>query len=85
MAKWFYAMPHRRIIDERLTPDFLRQMSRRYAVATVIQIAAAPVAIVAPRTGVGIGLLCVMYFLLPQPEPRYQPGEEPSPEEKTSA
>lgn len=84
MAKWFYAMPGRRIMNERLAPDFLRQMTRRYGVATLIQIAAVPVAVVAPRAGVTIGLLCVAFFLLPQPKPRYNPGEEPSAEEKLS-
>jgi uncharacterized membrane protein len=83
MAKWFYGMRDRRIMDERLAPDFLRQMTRRYGIATLIQIATVPVAIAAPRVGVAIGLLCVAYFLLPQPKPRYQPGQEPSVEEKT--
>ena len=85
MAKWFYGMSGgRRLMDERLAPDFLRQMTRRYGIATLIQIAAVPVVIVAPRAGIAMGLLCVAYFLLPQPKPRYKPGEEPSAEEKTS-
>jgi uncharacterized membrane protein len=84
MAKWLYALPYRRIIDERLAPDFLRQMTRRYGVATLIQIATIPAAIVLPRVGIAIALLCVVYFLLPQPQPRYKAGEEPSPEEKTA-
>ena len=58
-------------------------MTRRYGIATLIQIAAVPVAIAAPRVGVAIGLLCVAYFLLPQPKPCYNPGQEPSAEEKT--
>jgi uncharacterized membrane protein len=82
MAKWFYGMPGRRVMDERLAPDFLRQMTRRYGIATLIQIAAVPVAIAAPRVGVAITLLCVAFFLLPQPKPRYKPGEEPSAKEK---
>lgn len=85
MAKWFYAMPGRRIMDERLSPDFVRQMTRRYGVATLIQIAAVPLAIVAPTAAVTIGLLCVGFFLLPQPRPRYNPGQEPSGEEKLTA
>jgi len=72
------------VMDERLAPDFLRQMTRRYGIATLIQIAAVAVAIVVPRIGVGIALLCVAFFLLPQPKPRYNPGEEPSPEEKSN-
>jgi hypothetical protein len=75
-------MPGRRVMDKRLAPDFLRQMTRRYGIATLIQIAAVPVAIAQPRVGVAVALLCVAFFLLPQPRPRYKPGEEPSAEEK---
>ena len=84
MGKWFYGLGGRRVMDPRLAPDFLRQMTRRYGLATLIQIAAVPVAIVAPWAGVAIGLLCVAFFLLPQPKPRYLPGEEPSEEERLS-
>ena len=84
MAKWFYGMPGRRTMDERLAPDFLRQMTRRYGLATLVQLAAIPVAIAAPRVGVAVALLCVAFFLLPQPKPRYRPGEEPNAEEITA-
>ena len=84
MGKWFYGMSGRRVMDERLAPDFLRQMTRRYGIATLIQIASVPIAIAAPRLGVAIALVCVAFFLLPQPKPRYKPGEEPSTEEKLS-
>ena len=82
IAKWFYGMPGRRVMDERLAPDFLRQMTRRYGIATLIQIGSVPTAIAAPRVGVAIALLGVAAFLLPQPKPRYRPGQEPSPKEK---
>ena len=84
MAKWFYGMSGRRVMDERLAPDFLAQMTRRYGVATLIQIAAIAIAIAVPRLGVTVALLCVAFFLLPQPKPRYRPGQEPSTEEKLS-
>lgn len=84
MAKWFYGMRGRRVMDERLAPDFLRQMTRRYGLATVVQIAAVPVTIAAPRAGVAAAFVCIAFFLLPQPKPRYRPGEEPSEDEKLS-
>ena len=84
MTKWFYGMPGRRVMDDRLAPDFLKQMTRRYGIATAVQIAAVPLAFVLPRVAVAIALLCVLYFLLPQPKPRYKPGQEPAPEEKSS-
>ncbi|NJC42197.1 putative membrane protein [Brevundimonas alba] len=83
MAKWFYGMPGRRIMDERLAPGFLRQMTRRYGLAALIQIAAVPLSVIQPQAGVALALLCVAYFLLPQPKPRYNPGEEPDPGEVT--
>jgi uncharacterized membrane protein len=84
MAKWFYGLLGRRVMDERLAPDFLRQMTRRYGLAALIQIVAVPMAVMAPRVGVAIALLCVAFFLLPQPKPRYNPGEEPSTDERLS-
>lgn len=84
MAKWFYAMPGRRIMDERLAPDFLRQMTRCYGVATLIQIAVVPVAVLAPRIRGAVALVCVAFFLLPEPKLRYNSGEEPSAEEASS-
>jgi TMEM175 potassium channel family protein len=33
---------------------------------------------------VAIAVLCVAFFLLPQPKPRYKPGEEPTEAEKSS-
>ena len=82
MGKWFYGLQGRRVMDERLAPDFLRQMTRRYGIATLVQIVAIPVAIAAPRVGVAIALLSVAFFLLPQPKPRYKPGQEPKQAEK---
>jgi uncharacterized membrane protein len=84
MAKWFYGRSRRRVMDERLTADFIAQMTRRYGIATLVQLAAIPITIAAPRFGVAIALLCVAFFLLPQPKPRYRDGEEPSADEKTS-
>ena len=86
MAKWFYGMSGgRRVMDERLAPDFLKQMTRRYGIGTLIQIAAIPIAIAMPRIGAAIALFAVAWFLLPQPSPRYLPGQEPDREEKEQA
>lgn len=84
MAKWFYGMLGRRLMDERLAPDFLQQMTRRYGIGTLVQISAIPLAFAAPRVGVAIALLCVAFFLLPQPTPRYKPGEEPTEADKSN-
>lgn len=84
MGKWFYGKSGRRVMDQRLAPDFLSQMTRRYGSATSIQILAVPIAFAAPRFGVAVALISVAFFLLPQPKPRYKSGEEPTTEEKLS-
>jgi hypothetical protein len=81
MGKWLYALPGRRIIDERLSDDFLRQMTRRFGIAALLQVAAVPLAIVAPRPGVALSFATNFFFVLPQPAPRYRPGQEPEQEE----
>jgi uncharacterized membrane protein len=86
MMKWFYGMSGgRRVMDERLAPDFLAQMTRRYVIATLVLIAAVPLAIVAPRIAVAVGMLTITWFLIPQPGPRYLPGQEPDQDEKEEA
>lgn len=77
MAKWFYALPGRRLMDERLTDDFLRQMTRRYGGAVLVQLVGVLVTFVMPRLGVAIMLAVLLFFLFPQPKPRYKPGQEP--------
>lgn len=81
MAKWLYGRWGRRLMDERLAPDFIHQMTRRYGIATLVQIAAIPIELKAPRVGVVVALLCVAFFLLPQPKPRFTPGQQPREEE----
>ena len=77
IGKWLYALPHRRIMDDRLTDDFIRQMTRRYGLAVLVQLAAIAIALVVPRVGVAVALATVFFFLLPQPRPRYKPGQDP--------
>lgn len=78
MSKWFYGVVGRRTMDERLAADFIQQMTRRYGLAAITQIAAVPISAFAPRVGVAVTLLSVAFFFLPQPRSRYHPGEEPS-------
>ena len=86
MMKWFYGMSGGlRAMDERLAPDFLKQMTRRYGIATLILIAAVPLSFAAPRIGVAVSVLTIAWFLIPQPAPRYRPGQEPRREEAQEA
>lgn len=78
LAKWFYALPGGRLVDERLDPGFLRGMTRRYGISVALQAAAIPVAWLAPRWGVALTLAVLMFHLYPPPKPRYRPGLGPA-------
>jgi uncharacterized membrane protein len=84
LTKWLYASPHRRLIDRRLAPDYVSQMTRRYAVGTSLLALAALIALFAPRVGLAFSFVATAYWILPQPRPGYRPGEEPDEEERTA-
>jgi uncharacterized membrane protein len=83
LMKWLYASPHRRLIDPRLAPDYVSQMTWRYAVGTAILALGALIALVVPQLGLALNFAATAYWILPQPSPRYRPGEEPDEEERT--
>lgn len=82
MLKWLYAKNGERLIDRRLAPDFVRQMTRRYAIGTSVLALALLLAITAPRLGLALSFAATAYWILPQPKPRYRSGQEPSEEER---
>jgi uncharacterized membrane protein len=84
ILKWLYASPHRRLIDRRLAPDYVSQMTRRYVVGAAVLALAALIALAAPRFGLALSFAATAYWILPQPRPRYRPGEEPGEPERTS-
>ena len=83
LMKWFYASRHSRLIDRRLAPDYVSQMTRRYVLGAAVLAAAVLIAVVAPRLGLALSFVATAYWILPQPRPRYRPGEEPDEEELT--
>ena len=82
VMKWLYASPHRRLIDRRLAPEYVSQMTRRYVAGTAVLALAALVALIAPRLGLALSFAATAYWVLPQPSPRYRPGEEPAEKER---
>jgi uncharacterized membrane protein len=82
MLKWLYAKSGKRLIDRRLAPDFVRQMTRRYATGAAVLALAMLLALAAPRLGFALSFAATAYWILRQPKPRYRPGQEPSEEEK---
>ena len=80
LAKWFYALQGRRLMDHRLESGFLRQMTVRYSIATALLAAGGLLALLAPLWGLGLGLVVTAGYVLPPPRPRYI-GADPGPEE----
>lgn len=83
LMKWLYASPQRRLIDRRLAPEYVSQMTRRYVAGTSVLALAALIALIAPRLGLALSFAATAYWILPQPSPRYRSGEEPDEKERT--
>lgn len=83
VMKWLYASPHRRLIDPRLAPEYVTQLTRRYAAGTALLALAVLIALVVPGLGLALSFAATAYWILPQPNPRYRPGEEPDEQERT--
>jgi hypothetical protein len=79
--KWLYASPHRRLIDRRLAPDYVSQMTRYYVSGTAALTLAMLIALVFPRLGLAVSFAATAYWILPQPSPRYRHGEKPNEDE----
>jgi len=71
LLKWFYGVPGKRLIDERLDPSFLRTLGRQYTVTTLVLALSVPLALVWPRLGLGIAFLVTLAYALPPRKPRY--------------
>ncbi len=84
ILKWLYAKSGERLIDRRLAPDFVRQMTRRYAIGASVLALALLLALAAPRLGLALSFAATAYWILPQPKPRYRSGQEPSEDERTN-
>jgi uncharacterized membrane protein len=85
IMKWLYASRHGRLIDRRLAPDYVSQMTRRYVVGAAVLVFAVLIALIAPRLGLALSFAATAYWILPQPSPRYRPGEEPKEEERAES
>ncbi len=83
IMKWLYASRHQRLIDRSLAPDYVSQMTRRYVAGAAVLALAALIALVTPRIGLALSFAATAYWILPQPKPRYLPGEEPDERELT--
>lgn len=73
--KWLYASPHQRLIDRRLAPDYVSQMTRRYISGTAALTRAMLIALFFPPLGLAVSFAATGYWILPQPSPRYRQGE----------
>lgn len=63
---WHYAAANPRLLDDRITPEKVRLLRRRYLVGPVLYAAASVIGLVAPIVAVVIFIGANVYFLLPR-------------------
>ncbi|OLP20217.1 DUF1211 domain-containing membrane protein [Leptolyngbya sp. 'hensonii'] len=68
---WIYACFNYRLIDLRLSPKFVRYLTRKYGLSTVIYTFALILALIQPVLGLAIAVGLTFLYLLPSKKPVY--------------
>ncbi len=77
LVRWHYAVGCG-LLDPRLAPDYVRHLSRRYALtAATLAAGTALSALVDWRLGMGLCAAMTLSYLAPPTAPRFRPGQEP--------
>ena len=58
-------------MDGRLAAAYVRQLNRRYTIATVLALGAAVLGFIRWEVGLGLVSMVTLFFLLPPPTPAY--------------
>jgi uncharacterized membrane protein len=73
---WRYAAYWGGLIDDRLDPDFVRAMTRRYDMGLMSYVASFVVAFWSLRVSLFIDLAIAVMFFFPSPKPKYLPHDD---------
>ena len=73
---WLYASHNYRLIDSRLTPQYVRHMTRQYILSTVLYLLALLASLWNPMVGLSVAAGLTLLYLLPQKPPEYKSSEE---------
>lgn len=72
---WLYANHRRRIIDTRLSSQFLRYLTRMYVASTILFAAAVVISFNNPRLAIFICVGLTLLYLLPPKKPQFNSAE----------
>ena len=71
-AMWLYASEHPSIIDERLTPRYIRQMTIQYIVSVIVYALAIALAVINYKLGFALCSALTLLYMLPPRTPEYK-------------
>jgi uncharacterized membrane protein len=72
-AVWRYASIGHRLIDPRLDPEFIREVTRLYDFGLLTYVVSVLAALWSARAALAIDLLIALVFFFPSPQPRFRP------------
>jgi uncharacterized membrane protein len=65
-VSWFHAAHNRRLLDERVSPEMARQLSRRYLIGPLIYLLATALTFISPWLAVSTFALVNLFYLWPR-------------------
>ncbi|MBV9386794.1 MAG: DUF1211 domain-containing protein [Chroococcidiopsidaceae cyanobacterium CP_BM_ER_R8_30] len=69
---WLYACSNHRLIDTRLSPHFVRYLTRQYGLSIVFYSLALLISLIQPTIGLAIAVVLTLLYLLPSKQPVYR-------------
>ena len=72
---WIYASNRRRLMDERLTDDFINSLTRKFLLSNLLYISAIVISIFYPIASLVLNITLTLLYLLPPPSPQYKSSQ----------
>ena len=71
LIMWLYGSYEKRLIDQRLTDDFIQYLTRQFWISNIIYIAAIIVSFFNPVASLLLNVILTLLYLLPPKKPQY--------------
>ncbi len=68
---WAYASHNKRLIDHRLTDEFIKQIGRQYNLSLILYLLAILISLISPIGSIILNILLALLYLLPPKKPAY--------------
>ena len=71
LISWLYASHNKRLLDERLSPKYVRYLTRLYVISNCLYFSAIIISLFNPNAAIVVTILLAFLYLIPPKKPQY--------------